>query len=102
MIALLPASTRTCHDDAALVETTSGLARRAGIKFVVEYHGEAVGFLDTLRLSARRQGPPRVHQRECARIHPANTTCSEMVAVQGFLHPLCPPGPALHTAEHDS
>jgi hypothetical protein len=34
------------HDVAALVETMSGLARRAGIEFVVEYRNEAVGFLD--------------------------------------------------------
>jgi hypothetical protein len=34
------------RDVAGLVESMSGLARRAGIEFVVEYGEEAVGFLD--------------------------------------------------------
>jgi hypothetical protein len=33
-------------DLAALINDMSGLARRAGIEFVVEYRQEAVGFLD--------------------------------------------------------
>ena len=47
-------------------------------------------------------GPPRVHQREYARIHPATTTPCETVALQGFLYLRCPDGPALYVAEHDS
>ena len=34
------------HDVAALIDSMSGLAQRAGIEFVVEYREEAVGFLD--------------------------------------------------------
>jgi hypothetical protein len=34
------------HDVTAIVDSMSGLARRAGIEFVVEYREEAVGFLD--------------------------------------------------------
>jgi len=34
------------RDVAAVVDGMSGLARRAGIEFVVEYREEAVGFLD--------------------------------------------------------
>jgi hypothetical protein len=47
-------------------------------------------------------GPPRVHQREYGRIHPATTDSCETLALQGFLYLVCPPGPALYTAEHDS
>jgi hypothetical protein len=32
----------------------------------------------------------------------ATMTPCETVALQGFLYLLCPPGTALHTAEHDS
>jgi hypothetical protein len=42
--------------------------------------------------------PPRVHQREHGRIHPATMCLCESVALQGFLYLPSPPGPAVHTA----
>jgi Transposase, Mutator family len=47
-------------------------------------------------------GPPGVHQGEYGRFHQATTNSWEPLGLQGFLNLLCPPGPALHTAEHDS
>jgi len=48
------------------------------------------------------QGPPRVHERENTRRHPAMHAPTEPLVLQGFLYFLCPREPTLHAAEHDS
>jgi hypothetical protein len=48
------------------------------------------------------QGPPRVHERENSRRHPVTHAPTEPVVLERFLYFLCPSGPGLYTAAHDS
>ena len=62
--------------------------------------------LSTRRAALAHAASARVHHGSTSAktrgVTPATRRPAEPAVLRGFLHPLCPPGSAVHTAEHDS